>query len=114
MLINLGPHSIEIEFESEETSSADVYGQYHPKRALVQISNTVPKATQQETLLHELIHVAWEHSSLTVTDYDQELVARALSLPLLMILQNPQVVEFLAKDKFKAVMEDLDAISRNT
>jgi hypothetical protein len=99
--VTVGPHAIEVRHDSDTAQllrSDGMRGDSRPDELLVRLDSDRPHTAVAETLLHELIHIAWHQTPLRCSDLDdhEEPIVSALAPVLLGVLRaNPQLVAYL-------------------
>ncbi len=98
--VDIGPHRYTID-TSHETAmllrDEGNNGDSRPDRHLLRLDTDRPHTAVAETLLHELLHCAWQHTSLRVDhNSDEERIVTALA-PLILeaLIRNPTLVAYL-------------------
>lgn len=96
----VGPHSYTIRTRKGFYTDHDLYGAtWHPKLE-IGMDADVALSQAQDTLLHECLHAVFEHSGLShkMDSAKEEKFVRGLAPWILMMLrENPRLVEFLLK-----------------
>lgn len=99
--VKVGPFSVSVRLESlREASENSLIGLWQDHLLSVILDNGMPGEQEQETLLHELIHAAWDCTGLSkrLDDDQEEEVIRSIS-PLIfgMLRDNPKLVAYLTE-----------------
>ncbi len=99
-VVVVGPHTYTIRSLKGFYADHDLYGAtWHPKLE-IGMDSEIALSQAQDTLLHECLHTLFEHSGLShkLNDAKEEKFVRRLAPWLLMLLrENPKLVEFLLK-----------------
>lgn len=104
MSVAMGPHRYVIradESHDMHLHADDARGHCHADRLTLCVDSRLPLSVQRDTVLHELLHAAWNQAGLnaltdTLPDGTEELVVSSLSTLLLdALLRNPALMEFL-------------------
>lgn len=101
--VRIGGHTYTIDSSEDarqELQSREERGSFDFDRLLIRIDPTLPSSAAAETLLHEILHAAWNHSSLPASgDEDhvsEEVAVSSLAFVLHQILvDNPEVALFI-------------------
>ena len=79
------------------TRYLDELGHWDVRESLIQYDGTANKQVIKETILHETLHVIFEHTGVN-QDQHEEIICAISPLILHVIRENPELISYLASD----------------
>ena len=105
MKIRCGIHEVVVAIDSESTKRCrenEVIGQFIASDLRIDIDSSYPLSVQRETLIHELLHFAYESSPIRDGgfDFNEELIVNSLTPVVAQaLIQNPHLLEWLKDEQ---------------
>jgi hypothetical protein len=102
--IKIGPYTYEISFKDKKAKISKLLervGETHFQDLLIWVKPG-KHMVERETLMHETLHAIFAISGITnrfTYEEEEEIVASLSPYIMMVILDNPEVLEFLLKDK---------------
>jgi hypothetical protein len=99
--VDLGPHRYTIDASHEAATllrEDGSNGDSRPDRHLIRLDIDRPHTAVAVTLLHELVHCAWQHTNLRVDhdpDHEERIVTALAPLLLEAVRRNPTLTAYL-------------------
>lgn len=103
--ITVGPHQVQVRHDHDTAQllrGDGTRGDSRPDELIIRLDPERPHTGVAETLLHEVIHMAWHQTSLRCTpdlvDHEEPIVTALAPVLLGVLRANPQLVAYLTTE----------------
>lgn len=105
-LLHLGCHEYTVNASEEAAEwlrQNERRGEAFPDKLLIRIDPAGPHTIIAETLLHEMLHICWDHAALNELDqlsqHEEHIVDALTPLILQLLRRNPDLADYLLEEK---------------
>lgn len=98
-LVRVGAFDIEIlTMEDKEAMAHGIHGHYSSCEQTIRINKSLPKLKYIDTLMHEILHSAYDVGNLEDDDDEEKTVSVLASILTQVLRDNPKFIEYLHKE----------------
>lgn len=98
--IKIGPRTYDIKYVEDLRSEDDkqIHGQCHPDELTISLHTGQKKNTEQDSVMHEVLHGIFNLIHLHMPDLEENIVCRMSPVLLGVIKENPKLVRYLVSE----------------